>query len=318
MYRIGVDLGGTYIKTGITDGDYRLMADSAVETDLELGPEAVVRKMASEIDRLIKKCGLEMDQLTGIGVSSPGIIDKDTGTVIYSNNFGWEGFHLRDALIELTGSSVTVKNDALCAVMGELKAGAAKGLKDVVMLTLGTGVGSGITVDGKVFEGGGSGGIAGHIIVEKEGRMCTCGRRGCLEAYASATALIVESVKAMKDHPDSMIAVLCDNDPAKINGKTPFDAAEAGDMYARAIVEEFMDALANGIADLINIFRPEVVLLGGGISNQGEKLLSPLNERVKKLCYGGEKVRIPEIKRATLGTKAGIIGAAALTEQEDI
>ncbi len=312
MYRIGIDLGGTFIKTGITDRDYNILADSQMDTDLSAGPDVVTERMAAEVRRLAAETGIDWNGR--IGVSSPGIIDRKTGTVIYSNNFGWEGYPLKARLEDLLNCRATVKNDAQCAVMGELKAGAAKGLKDVVMLTLGTGVGSGIAVDGRVFEGGGSGGIAGHMIIERNGRLCTCGRKGCLEAYASATALIAETKRCLGMHPDSLIARFCGNDPGNINGKTAFDAARAGDSYAAEIVDDYIDALANGIADLVNIFRPDVVLLGGGISNEGEGLLCPVNERVRKLCYGGDRVHVAEVRRAVLGSRAGLIGAAALTE----
>lgn len=316
MYRIGIDLGGTYIKTGITDEEYNIIAQSSVKTDVMSGAENIINKISEQIRLLTKENSIDKSQIAGIGISCPGIIDSKSGVVLYSNNFNWNNYHLKEKLQNLLGVKVKVKNDALCAVIGEMKAGNAKGLKNVVLLTLGTGVGSGIAVDGRVFEGGGDGGIAGHNVIVKNGRQCTCGRKGCLEAYASATALISETKKCLKEHPNSKIKDLCGGDEELINGKTAFDAAKLGDKDAEKVVFDYIDSLANGIANLINLFRPEAVLLSGGICNEGDNLLKPLNEKVKGNCFAGDILNIPKVEIAGLKNTAGIIGASALIEME--
>ena len=220
MYRVGVDLGGTNIKIGIVDSRYRLIDQGLCRTNVKLGAESVIQEIVRQVYGILSKNEISGSEVAGVGIGCPGLVRIETGTVLYSNNFDWQDLPLKARLQEMMPWPVEIRNDAQCAVLGEMKAGSAVGYKNVVLVTLGTGVGSGIVVDGKILEGESGGGIAGHNVIKKNGRECTCGRRGCLEAYASATALISETKRQLKQHPESLIAELCAGDPDNIDGKT--------------------------------------------------------------------------------------------------
>ena len=244
------------------------------------------------------------------------MIDAASGTVVYSNNFDWENVPLGAYLEEKLGLPVRVSNDANCAALGEVKAGAAKDCRNCVMITLGTGVGGGVVMEGRIFEGGHAGGAElGHTTLIAGGEPCTCGRNGCFEAYASATALIRDTKRAAQANEKSMIWRLCDGDLEKIDGKTVFDAMQTGDETARRVVKQYLTYLGEGIVNMVNIFRPDKVLLSGGVCNQGKNLTVPLQEYVQKNSFAKEKGYVPEIAIATLGNLAGILGAAALVEE---
>ncbi|MFR9160931.1 MAG: ROK family protein [Ruthenibacterium lactatiformans] len=243
----------------------------------------------------------------GIGVGSPGICNGDTGEVVYSNNLYWDDVPLCPTLTRLTGLPCRLSNDANCAALGEVVAGAAKGCKTAVLLTLGTGVGGGVVIDGKIYEGQASAGAElGHCTLISGGVECTCGRRGCIESYASATALIRQASEAAAAHPESLL------NKERITAKSVYDAMRAGDDAAKAVVAQYEEYLGEAIVDMVNIFRPEMLLLGGGISGEGKALTDPMNEYVKAHCFGGDKSFVTRVDTATLGNKAGIIGAAAL------
>ncbi len=315
MYRVGIDLGGTNIKAGIVNDMQEIIAKGSIPTNVQRSYQDVIKDMAELVQRLFQQSGLKADDILGIGVGSPGTIDAKTGTVIYSNNFEWENVPLVEELHKYLNYKIAISNDANCAALGEVKAGAAKNSSNVVLLTLGTGVGGGVVVDGKIFEGGHAGGAElGHTILVRDGVLCTCGRRGCLESYASATALIRQTKQAAMEHKESKIYAYCDNDITKITGKTVFDAAADKDTAASKVVADYISYLGDGIVDFVNIFRPDKVLLSGGVCNQGAVLTDPLNAYIKKYCFAGERGTIPEVVIATLGNDAGIIGAAALTE----
>lgn len=316
MYKIGIDLGGTNIKIGIIDGKYEIISFSTSKTEDRYNPDAVIEQIYNNADRLLKKNGLSLSDIAGVGLGCPGIIDPESGTVIYSNNFNWLNFSVKEKLTNLFGLPVQIENDANCAVLGEAAAGGAKGCKNIVLLTLGTGVGSGIIVDGKLLSGSGFGGVAGHMTVELGGRPCSCGKLGCLEAYTSATALISETVKQIEMHPDSLLAKLCKNDPQKVDGKLAFVAAKNGDPYAEKVIEEYIDALAHGTASLINLFRPEKVLISGGVCNEGAALIIPLNRKIQKYCFAGKYITAPAVEICRLKNTAGVIGAASLIKIE--
>lgn len=314
MYRIGIDLGGTNIKAGIVDEGQNILREKFVPTQASRPAEEVISDMAKLVISVLEEESLGLKDIEGIGVGCPGMIDAKTGEVPYSNNLCWENVPLAKLLKEYleTDCPVKISNDANCAALGEAKAGAAKGVSNVVLLTLGTGVGGGVIVDGKVFEGAHAGGAElGHTSLIMGGERCTCGRAGCVEAYASATALIRDARRAAEKNPGSLMNALCGGDLDKMNGKIPFDAMEK-DEAAATVVENYFEYLAQSIANFVNLFRPDVVLLSGGICNQGKNLTDPLNERLGRLCFGGEKAFVPEIKCTTLGNLAGIIGAANL------
>ncbi len=315
MYRVGIDLGGTNIKAGIVNEQQEIIAQGSVPTNVRRPYQDIIKDMAELVQNLFQQSGLKTDDVAGIGIGSPGTIDAKKGIVVYSNNFDWENVPLVEELHKYLNYEISISNDANCAALGEVKAGAAKNFDNVVLLTLGTGVGGGVVVDGKIFEGGHAGGAElGHTMLIRDGEQCTCGRKGCLEAYASATALIRQTKQAAMDYKDSKIYAYCEHDITKINGKTVFDAAADGDATAKRVVADYISYLGDGIVDFVNIFRPDKVLLSGGVCNQGTNLTDPLNAYIKKYCFAGERGMIPEIVTATLGNDAGIIGAAALTE----
>ena len=309
-YYVGIDLGGTFIKGGIVDDLGNIVYQEKTPTESDGGEEVVAKNIAALVEKLLAAVGLQKGDVVGIGMGVPGMIDSKAGNVIYSNNLRWEDFAIGERVGALTGLSVKIANDANVAALGEVKFGVAKAYQNAILLTLGTGVGGGIVVDGKLVEGNRSAGAElGHAIIVMGGEQCTCGRKGCLEAYASATALIRDTVRAMEAHPDSKLWEIGSTEA--VTGKTAFDY-QSTDVYAKAVVDGYISALAAGIVNFANIFRPEVVLLGGGVCAQGDNLIKPLQKILDKEIFAGEKGPQVKILIAGLGNSAGILGAAAL------
>lgn len=310
---IGIDLGGTGIKIGIADTDYEILAQTSVPTRGERPFEQVIADMGHAALQLLEQSGYRMADCLGAGVGSPGTVDSANGVVLYSNNIRWSNVPLAAELGKYLPVTIYVNNDANCAALGETVKGAAKGYSNAVFLTLGTGVGGGVVINGRIFEGGHPGGVElGHIRIASEGRICTCGREDCLEAYASATALIEDAKTMAKRFPNSILWQLCGRDLDQMNAKMPFDAAQAGDPCGQALVERYIRYLADGITDLANIFRPDIIVLGGGICAQGATLTDPINRCLKENCFGAAVSYVPEVVIAQNGNDAGIIGAASL------
>ncbi len=310
---LGIDLGGTGIKIGIVDQTYQIIAQTSIPTNAKRPYEQIIADMGNEAVALLTKNGYQLKDCIGAGVGSPGTIDSCSGTVLYSNNIRWDNVPLAKELYKYLYVPVYVNNDANCAALGEVLTGAAKGCKNAAFLTLGTGVGGGIVIDGKIFEGGHPGGVEpGHIKNGEEGRKCTCGRYDCLEAYASATALIQDARKMAQEHPESVLWELCGRDLERMDARIPFDAAQAGDQWGSALIENYIRHLADGVTDIANIFKPDIIVLGGGVCAQGENLTRPLNEYLRKNCFGADVSYVPKVVTATNGNDAGIIGAAGL------
>lgn len=313
MYRAGIDLGGTNIKAGIVDENQKILVEDSVPTRVERPYQEIIKDMADLVKNLLNKIHATDAELSSVGVGSPGTVDAANGVVLYSNNFDWDNVPLAAELGKYFTCPIKVSNDANCAALGEVKAGAARELKNAILITLGTGVGGGVIIDGQVFEGAHAGGAElGHTSLIFGGELCTCGRRGCVEAYVSATGLIREAKRAAEKDPQSVMNELCKRDLSNMNGKIPFDAAEQKDPAGMKVVNDYITYLGESIANYVNIFRPDVILLSGGICNQKEKLTEPLTEYIKTKCFGGEKAFIPEVRCAILGNSAGIIGAANL------
>ena len=307
---IGIDLGGTFIKGGIVDDLGNIVCSDKVPTESDKGADKVAENIATLAQKLMGVLGLKKDDVEGLGMGVPGMIDSKAGNVIYSNNLRWKDFRIGEKVANLTGLRVKIANDANVAALGEAKFGAAKDYQNVVMFTLGTGVGGGIVIDGHLFEGNKSAGAElGHATIRMGGEQCTCGRKGCLEAYASATALIRDTKRAMEAHKDSKMWQ--DGGLDKVTGKTAFDYKDS-DPYAKEVVENYITYLAEGITDIANIFRPEVVLLGGGVCAQGDNLVKPLQEKLDRDIFAGELGPKVKILIAELENSAGILGAAAL------
>ena len=296
--RIGIDIGGTDTKIGLVDVHNKLLDSVCIPTKAERPADEVIRTVAETALSILDKNGIAMEQCVGVGIGVPGTVDRKKGIVRYSNNIRWEDVPLVKEMSTYLPIPVEIANDADCAALGETIAGAGKECSDVVMITLGTGVGGGVVLDGEIYEGRGIGGSElGHMVIVENGEHCTCGRRGCLEAYASATALKREAKRASKKE---LI-------PSEI-----FALAKQGDPAMKEVVEIYIRRLGLGIVNIVNIFRPQLVLLGGGISGQGESLLVPLRRILREECFGGERGDVPEIEEAVLGNNAGIIGAAGL------
>ena len=309
-YFVGIDLGGTFIKGGIVDDLGNIVCLDKVPTESDKGADKVAENIAALTQKLMNTLGLNKDDVEGIGMGVPGMIDSKAGNVIYSNNLKWKDFRIGEKVTALTGLRVKIANDANVAALGEVKFGAAKDYENVVMFTLGTGVGGGIVIDGKLFEGNKSAGAElGHATIRMGGEQCTCGRKGCLEAYASATALIRDTKRAMEAHKDSQMWQ--DGGLDQVTGKTAFDYKDT-DPYAKEVVENYITYLAEGITDIANVFRPEAVLLGGGVCAQGDNLVKPLQEKLDKDIFAGDLGPKVKILIAELENSAGILGAAAL------
>ncbi len=309
-YYVGIDLGGTFIKGGIVNENGEILLEDKVPTQTEKGGEAVAENIANLAKSLMERMGLTAEDVVGLGMGVPGMIDSKKGVVVFAGNLNWEHFPVGDEVAKRTGLTVKVANDANVATLAEVKFGVAKAYDDAIMLTLGTGVGGGIVVDGKLIEGNqGAGAELGHAVICAGGEQCTCGRKGCLEAYASATAIIRDTKRAMSAHKDSKMWEIGELD--KVTGKTAFDYKDV-DSYAREVVEHYYEMLACGITSFANVFRPQAIILGGGVCAQGEALVKPVQARVNKEIFAGNRGPQVPILIAELGNSAGLLGAAAL------
>lgn len=309
-YYAGIDLGGTGIKCGIVDENGKIVAIKKCPTRKGVEAKEIISDMANLVKDLQKETGLTLE---GVGVGCPGLIDTEKGNVVFCCNLAWRNVPLVKTLKEQLNLPVFVANDANVAALGEYHFGAGKKYKSLVMITLGTGVGSGIVFNGKLFEGNlGAGVELGHEVIKIGGEKCTCGRKGCFEAYASATALIRQAKKAMDGDKESLLWKLVDGDKENLNGKIVFDALREGDKTAEKVVKKYTDYLAAGVTNVINAFHPQAILLGGGICAAGDVFLTPLKRKVNRQIYGGTKFAPVEIVVASLGNDAGIYGAAAL------
>ena len=315
MYRIGVDLGGTNISVGVVDEDFNIIGRGKTKTNSPRPAEEIFEDIAKCISMAADDAGISLDDVNVIGVGTPGSVNDETGYIDYSNNLRFDKVPAKRMLEELTGKPCFFANDASCAALGELYAGAGKGCKNLIAITLGTGVGSGIVIDGKVFRGANSaGGEIGHTVINVNGAECTCGRKGCWESYASATALIAQTKQAMKENPESKMWNCAGNDIESVNGRTAFDAMRMGDEAAKAVVDKYIYYVAVGIINVINVFQPDVLCVGGGICNEGETLLAPIRKYVVEERYSKYAQKQTEICKAQLGNDAGKIGAAMLGE----
>ena len=317
QYYVGIDLGGMSAKCAVLK-DGVLCGMSRCKTDKNLTPEETAQELAALAEEAIRLSGIAKSEIGGVGIGSPGIIDSEEGEVVSWTNFGWKNVKLSRLVGKKLALPVSVLNDANAAALGEYTYGAAKEYRSAVMITVGTGVGSGIVFDGKLFEGnGGAGAELGHEVIRFGGEKCSCGRRGCLEAYASATALIRQAKRAMALNTDSLLWQLCSGDIEAVNGKIIFEALHAGDKTARAVFNRYVKYLSEGVINAVNIFRPEAVIIGGGISAQGETLTAPIQRKVDKEMLGGKETPSVKVVAATLGNDAGIFGAAAFAESKN-
>ncbi len=306
---VGIDLGGMSAKAACLDGA-TLTERARMETSASNSPEETAFALTRLSMRAAELAGIPFEEVEAIGIGSPGVIDGATGTVVLWSNFGWKDVRLASMVERYSGKPVFVLNDANAAALGEAKYGAGKAYEDCALITIGTGIGSGIVIGGKLFEGfRGAGTEFGHTVIRQNGELCTCGRRGCYEIYASATALIRLTREEMQRNRNSLMwrfAISLDD----ADGKTAFSAAQKHDASAKAVLSEYFAALGEGIVNLVNLLRPQAVLLGGGVSAAGEKLLTPLREYVYPRLYVSEQYAPFELLLASLGNDAGLFGAA--------
>lgn len=303
MY-IGIDLGGTNIAVGLVSCDGEKLASGSRPTLASRPYAEIVKDMAELCMEVTKDAGYNVCDIEGIGIGSPGTIDSKNGVVIYANNLGWNNVPLADELRKYIDVPIVVENDANAAAYGEYVA-SGRDKSSFVAITLGTGIGGGVIIDNKIIRGfNGAGGELGHIGLVYEGEPCTCGNNGCWEAYASVTALIRQTSAAIEKNPESIMA-----QDEKVSGRTAFNAAKAGDAAGQAVVDQYIRYVACGIASIINIFQPDMLVIGGGISNEGDYLLNPIKEYVKEHTYC-KSIPQTEIKIAELKNDAGIVGAA--------
>lgn len=310
-YFIGIDLGGTNIAAGLVDQDCRILRRSSVKTNAPRSAQALCADMAALCEDLAAQEGLTLSDIGNIGVATAGIVWE--GEIKTASNLSLTDAPIAALLAGLTGRPVTLENDANAAAYGEYIAGGAPACRSMVFMTIGTGIGTGLILDGKIYDGfNGAAAELGHTILIPGGRPCPCGKQGCFEVYCSATGLIRATRAAMAEHPESGMWALCEGSPDNADGQTAFLAKGQGDMAATAVIEEYLDYLAIGVANTINLLQPEVFSIGGGVSQQGDPLLLPLRKRVEVLTFPGSNGARTSLLLATLGNDAGIIGVAML------
>lgn len=317
MIYAGIDLGGTGIKAALVDQQGRILRKKTVPTGASRPWQEIAADMNALVKDLAEAEGIGLKEIAGVGLGVPGAVDLERGELIYAPNLPTcRHTPFRKSVEETLGIPLYLDNDANVAALGESMFGAGGGqTRCSVMITLGTGVGGGVIIDGRIFAGAYHGGTElGHLVIHEDGEPCGCGRKGCWEAYSSATGLIREGRKAAEKDPDSKLWELCGGDLERLDGKMIGDAVDLGDPAAERVMAEYLHHLAVGLGNIYNIFQPEVLILGGGVSGRGEKLLKPLYELLRPEIYGGDMSRV-DIRIATLGNDAGVIGAACLVMQ---
>jgi len=312
MYYIGIDLGGTNIAAGVVDENGKIIYKESTPTNRGRSYKEIIKDMSMLTLKVIKTASVSLSDIKSIGIGSPGTPNSKEGVLIYSNNLMFENVPMRVEMQKHIDLPVFLDNDANCAALAESVCGAAKDVQDSVTITLGTGVGAGIVIGGKVFSGfNNAASELGHTVIVSGGEKCTCGRKGCWEAYASATAIIRQTKRAAQENPESIINKLINGDLSKIDAKTAFDAARQNDKVGEKVVSQYIFYIAEGLINIINAIEPEMIAIGGGVSKEGEYLLKPLREFINEGTYCTQ-VAQTQIKVAQMGNDAGIIGAAML------
>lgn len=311
-YYLGVDIGGTNIKAGVVDETGTLLSNESIKTMSERGYEGVLPDIITVINNAVAESKISLDKIKQIGIGCPGTCNTATGIIEYSNNLHWDNVPLGNDIEKAFGKKVIVENDANSAAYGEFLAGAAKGAKNAVVITLGTGVGAGIIIDGKIYSGSNfAGAEIGHTVIVVDGYECTCGRKGCFETYSSATGLIRMTEEMIADNPKTRLREMKEKD-GRVSARTAFNAMKMGDEDGQAVVDRYIKHLACGIANVINVFQPDILCIGGGVCNEGDYLLKPLKKLVAENIYTKNSNKNTEIVICKLGNTAGIIGSALL------
>lgn len=315
MFRIGVDLGGTNIAVGVVDENLKIIGRGKVKTRCPRPAAEIFDDIALAVQMAVKDAGISMDDVVSVGVGTPGSVNKANGYIEFANNLDFNQVPAKEMLETRIGKTVYLDNDANCAALGEAVAGCGKGVGNFVAVTLGTGVGSGIIIGGKIVTGVNyAAGEMGHMVIKFDGVQCNCGRRGCWEQYASATALIAQTKDAMRKNQDSVMWQLVKDNIDMVNGRTAFDAMRMNDAAGKEVVDKYIMYIATGVINIINALQPEIICIGGGISHEGDFLLDPLNKLIQRERYSVYATTQTKIVAAELGNDAGIFGAALLDE----
>jgi glucokinase len=311
-YYAGIDIGGTKIAFGIVGEDRKLLASRSIPAGAGRGFEIIVKEMADTAKTTALETGLNINRIASVGIGVPSTVDPETGRVVFANNLGWRDLDLTGEFKKHWDIPVYMENDADCAALAESMEGPATG-KNVLVITIGTGFGGGLILNNSIFKGGDNSGFEpGHSALVFDGERCTCGLRGCAEAYTSITALIRQTREKMETRRDSLMWRECDGDLEKVDGRTSFNAAKKGDAAAGEVVRDYIEYVSAGIANLVTLFRPQVVIVGGAISAEGDYLLEPLRKSAGNRIYAAGILPMPPLQKARLGNDAGIIGAALL------
>lgn len=312
MLYLGIDIGGSNLAAAVVDDSMSIIGRASIKYRQGIPAEKFCDDVAAAGRAAAENAGVALSDCAYCGVGCPGVINSRSGMLEYSSNLGYEELPISYEISRRLDLAVYIGNDANCAALGEVCAGAAKGAESALVVTLGTGVGGGIVIGGKIYAGvNGVAGEIGHMVLFPGGEDCTCGRRGCWEAYASAMALKRQTRRAMEADPDSYMWKLAPS-LDRVSGKTPFEAMRHGDPSATLVVESYIYYLAEGLANCINILQPEIVCIGGGVCHEGDDLLLPLREQVSRYRFGRGNIRQPQIVLAKLWGDAGLIGAAML------
>jgi len=311
MY-IGIDLGGTNIAVGLVDEQGNIIRKESIPTGAKRHYSEIIKDMADLSKKVCADSGVSLDDIKSIGIGSPGTCDDKNGILVYANNLNFLNVPMRAEMQKHIDKPVFIGNDANVAALAEYY-NAGIDMECFVAITLGTGVGGGVIINGKIFTGfNNAAGELGHMVIVSDGYPCTCGRKGCWESYASATALIRQTKVELAVCSDSLMYEMTGGDLEKVSGKTAFGAARNGDESALKVVNQYINYVAIGVANLINIFQPEMLVIGGGICKEGDYLLNPIKEICKNQTYSRGGIKITELGIAKLGNDAGIIGAAFL------
>lgn len=312
MYYLGVDLGGMSIKAGVVDETGKIMCSDKVPTISERNYKEIIKDMADLCKSMILKAGLTINDIESVGVGSPGIPDKKNGILISSNNLGFTNVPIKDELQKYLDLPVYLENDANAAALAESVAGASADVEHSVLITLGTGIGGGIIINNKIYSGfNDAASELGHMCIVQDGLQCSCSRKGCFEKYASASALIEQTKEALKINEDSIMNEIINDDIRKVDARTAFEAQKLDDEAADKVIKQYIEYLAEGVMNIVNMLFPEVIVIGGGVGNEGENLFEPLREALEVRAYTHDVVS-SKIRGAQMGNKAGIVGAAML------
>lgn len=313
MHHLGLDVGGTNLAAGVVDEEYNIISKLSVPARAGRTVEEITDDMVRVSKEVIEMAGLGPGSFQSWGIGMPSYVNPNTGLLVHANCFGWKNVPVCRYLENRLPMKLYIENDANCAALGEMLAGAAKDDDNAILLTLGTGMGGGIIINRKIYCGADQmGAELGHVKLVYNGVPCTCGQKGCAEAYCSATALIRQMKEAAKKAPESVLWELCGGDVDALEGKDLFDAVKLADATAGQVLEQYVEYLSCAISTYIVLFRPDKIILGGGIAEAGDLLLGPLKERIVPNTFAGSEIGVPEIVTAKLGNDAGIIGAAFL------